>query len=136
VAPGQPVHVHNESDAEQLVIVDRTPWSDDAVTAAEVTARQQFRDLFASEALRPGQQISVGSMTVVFTDLRSSTELYRRVGDAVAFGHVLDHFDALRGAIAANGGTIVKTIGDAVMAVFDRPARAVDALLAAQDAVA
>lgn len=136
VAPGQPVRVHNESGAEQLVIVDRTPWSDDAVTAAEVTARQQFRDLFASEALRPGQQISVGSMTVVFTDLRSSTELYRRVGDAVAFGHVLDHFDALRGAIAANGGTIVKTIGDAVMAVFDRPARAVDALLAAQDAVA
>lgn len=130
------LQVRNDTDDEQLVLVERTSWHDQAVTAAEVTALQEFRDLFASEALRPGERIEVGSLTVVFTDLRASTELYQRIGDAVAFGYVLAHFDALRAAVAEADGAIVKTIGDAVMAVFPRPVEAVTALLAAQEAVA
>jgi class 3 adenylate cyclase len=130
------LRVRNDTATEQLVIVDRTPWSDDAVSAAEVTVLQEFRDLFATEALRPGEQVSVGSLTIVFTDLRASTELYQRVGDAVAFGHVLDHFEVVRAATTSHGGSVVKTIGDAVMAVFDRPIDAVDAMLDAQAAVA
>ncbi|HEX6718790.1 MAG TPA: DUF5939 domain-containing protein, partial [Pyrinomonadaceae bacterium] len=74
----------NETDAEQLVILERLEWSDQATTAAEVTALQMFRDLFATEALRPGEQISVGTLTVLFTDLRHSTQLYREIGDATA----------------------------------------------------
>jgi class 3 adenylate cyclase len=111
-------------------------WSDQATTAAEVTALQRFRDLFANEALRPGERISVGSLTIVFTDLRESTRLYRQVGDAPAFGLVMEHFDALQAAINAEGGAIVKTIGDAVMAVFRRPAAALRAMLNAQEALA
>ena len=72
----------NATDSEQLFILERMAWSDQAATAAEVTALQVFRDLFAHEALRPGDQISVGSLTVLFTDLRNSTQLYREVGDA------------------------------------------------------
>lgn len=125
----------NATDQEELVLVERTAWNDQAVTAAEVTALQEFRDLFASEALRPGEQISVGSLAVVFTDLRSSTQLYRRIGDAVAFGHVLNHFDVLRAAVTHWDGTIVKTIGDAVMAVFATPAQAVQAMVEAEEGV-
>jgi len=103
------------------------------VTAAEVTALQVFRDLFATEALRPGQQISVGSLTIVFTDLRGSTQLYNTIGDAPAFGLVMTHFDVLREAVMNEGGAIIKTIGDAVMAVFPRPAPALRAMRRAQD---
>jgi len=117
----------NETDAEQLLILERLEWSDQATTAAEVTALQTFRDLFASEALRPGEQISVGTLTVLFTDLRHSTQLYREIGDATAFGRVMSHFDVVRKAIVEHDGAIVKTIGDAVMAVFRS---AVDGLLA------
>src|SRR3989442_13149618 len=105
----------NATDVEQLFILERTAWSDDAATAAEVTALQVFRDLFASEALRPGEQISVGTLTVLFTDLKNSTRLYREIGDATAFGRVMNHFDVLKQAIAAEDGALVKTIGDAVM---------------------
>src|SRR5437870_6947486 len=42
----------NATDAEQLFILERTAWNDQAATAAEVTALQVFRDLFASEADR------------------------------------------------------------------------------------
>ena len=64
---------------EQLFILERTAWSDDAATAAEVTALQMFRDLFATEALRPGEQISVGTLTVLFTDLQNSTRFIARL---------------------------------------------------------
>ena len=122
----------NSASEEQLLFLERTAWSDDAVTAAAVTALQSFRDLFATEALRPGEQISVGSLTVVFTDLRDSTRMYREIGDAPAFGAVMSHFDILREAIAAEEGALIKTIGDAVMAVFRRPVSALRAILSAQ----
>jgi class 3 adenylate cyclase len=126
----------NDSKDERLLVLERTAWSDDAATAAEVTSLQAFRDLFAREALRPGEPIAVGSPTVVFTDLRGSTGYYREVGDAPAFGSVLEHLDVLRSEVAAEGGAVVKSMGDAIMAVFARPVCAVRAMLAAQRAVA
>jgi class 3 adenylate cyclase len=126
----------NATDEEQLFILERTAWSDDAATAAEVTALQVFRDLFASEALRPGEQISVGTLTVLFTDLKNSTRMYREIGDATAFGRVMNHFDVLKESIADEGGALVKTIGDAVMAVFRHPAAALRAMLHAQQRLA
>jgi len=122
----------NDTGEEQLFILERTAWSDDAATAAEVTALQMFRDLFASEALRPGEQISVGTLTVLFTDLKNSTRMYREIGDATAFGSVMTHFDVLKSVIADADGALVKTIGDAVMAVFRQPVDALKAMLNAQ----
>jgi class 3 adenylate cyclase len=126
----------NATDEEQVFILERTAWGDQAATAAEVTALQLFRDLFATEALRPGDRINVGQMAVLFTDLRNSTRLYREIGDAVAFGAVMNHFDLLREEIAREGGAIVKTLGDAIMAVFPRPAPALRAIMRAQAALA
>jgi class 3 adenylate cyclase len=66
-----------------------------------------------------------------------STSLYRKVGDARAFHFVWRHFEALRAVIEREGGVLVKTIGDAVMAVFLEPAaalRAAGALHAAMEA--
>jgi class 3 adenylate cyclase len=130
------INLENTTDDEQLFIIERTAWSDDAATAAEVTALQMFRDLFATEALRPGEQISVGTLTVLFTDLKNSTRMYREIGDATAFGHVMNHFDVLKQVIAEEDGALVKTIGDAVMAVFRQPVSALKAMLHAQQRLA
>ncbi len=136
LAPNAALTLRNQTSAEQQFILERTAWSDQAATAAEVTSLQMFRDLFANEALRPGERISVGSLTVLFTDLRDSTRLYRESGDAVAFGHVMNHYDVLRAAISAEQGALVKTIGDSVMAVFLRPVAALRAVFQAQSVLA
>jgi class 3 adenylate cyclase len=136
IAKDADVEFENATKDEQLFILERTTWSDEATTASEVTALQVFRDLFASEALRPGEQVSVGTLTVLFTDLKDSTRLYREIGDATAFGCVMNHFDVLKNAIAGEDGAIVKTIGDAVMAVFRHPAAALRAMLDAQQELA
>ncbi|MCP4422562.1 MAG: adenylate/guanylate cyclase domain-containing protein [Chloroflexi bacterium] len=128
--------LHNQTGQEQLFFLEKMEWGDQAVTAAEVIVLQRFRDLFAQETLQPGDQFSVGSLTVLFTDLRDSTRMYREIGDAPAFGVVRNHFDVLRDAIAAEDGAIVKTIGDAVMAVFRRPVSAMRAIREAQQILA
>jgi len=122
----------NQTDQAQTFELRRTAWSDQAATAADVTILQVFQDLFSSEVIRPGEEISIGSVTLMFTDLRSSTKLYRQIGDAPAFGRVREHFEILEREVEAEGGSIVKTMGDAVMAAFRRPAPALRALIKIQ----
>jgi class 3 adenylate cyclase len=130
------IRLINETDQAQTFELERTAWSDQAATAADVTTLQVFRDLFSSEVLRPGEEISVGSTTLMFTDLRNSTKLYREIGDAPAFGRVREHFEILEQAVAAEGGSIVKTMGDAIMAAFRHPASAMRAIWVVQKQLA
>lgn len=135
LAPEPSLRIKNLTGFPQFVRLERTAWRDDAATAADVTGLQVFRDLFSREALRSGEEISMSSVTLLFTDLRNSTRLYRQIGDAPAFGRVRQHFDLLEQAIAAEGGAVVKTIGDSVMAVFRQPVAALRAIQTAHAAL-
>ncbi len=126
----------NATDAESNFQLERTAWSDQASTAADVTALQVFRDLFATEVVRPGEEISIGSVTLMFTDLRDSTRMYRTIGDASAYGRVREHFEILEKYIAEENGGVVKTMGDAVMATFRHPIDALKAVWKAQTEIA
>ncbi|MGA8532479.1 MAG: adenylate/guanylate cyclase domain-containing protein, partial [Candidatus Tumulicola sp.] len=123
------VRIANESDRESLVRIEDGRWPDTIVTAAQVTALQEFRDLFSSEVLAPGLDLGIETLAVLFTDVVGSTALYSKTGDAPAFRIVVDHFDVMRDSVARHEGTIVKTIGDAVMAAFVDPVRCLDAAL-------
>jgi len=87
-------------------------------------------------ALRPGRDVEGHPVAFLFTDLHSSTALYERVGDAAAYEIVRRHFAFLAGIVLENNGVVVKTIGDAVMAVFGDPVDAVKAALAMQVRIA
>jgi class 3 adenylate cyclase len=91
---------------------------------------QTFAELFRSEVVGSAQGIGVREITVLFTDLKGSTALYDQIGDLNAFALVQQHFGSLRRATVSNGGAIIKTIGDAVMAAFPTPMGAVKAALA------
>lgn len=122
---GETVTIENVSHSCIVMVLEKVEWDELAVTAAKVTAMQEFRDLFSSEVLAPGQQIKIENITVLFSDLKDSTALYEEVGDAHAYSHVRRHFDYMKKWVSANSGSIVKTMGDAVMAVFHRPEDAI-----------
>lgn len=105
------------------------------LTAQRLLTHQTFRDLFGAEALTVDQRLKVTSMTFVFTDLKASTELYERVGDLAAFDIVRTHFGVLGEAITGESGSVVKTIGDAVMATFPSSDRGMAAVLRMRDAM-
>jgi class 3 adenylate cyclase len=96
---------------------------------------QTFRDLFRSEVVDTGETLAIKDITFLFTDLKGSTAMYEQIGDAKAYFLVHQHFDALSRVIRDRRGAIVKTIGDAVMAVFDTPVDAANAALEMIDAL-
>ena len=105
------------------------------VTAKRLLTNQVFRDLYRTDTLNIDQRLKITSLTFLFTDLQGSTALYDRVGDLVAFDLVKAHFRALTEIVAAEAGAVVKTIGDAVMATFPTPDRAVAAALRMREAM-
>jgi adenylate cyclase len=120
--------VHNPNPFPVVLSLDQLGWSEDILTAARVTNWQEFRDLFAHEVISPAEDITVGSQVVLFTDLRGSTAMYRSIGDAPAYALVRDHFAILTAVVRHHHGTVVKTIGDAVMACFSRVDEALEAV--------
>ena len=92
-------------------------------------ARQTFRRLFRSERVDEKEGLGIRQVTLLFTDLKGSTAMYERLGDLNAYALVREHFALLGAAVQEHSGAIVKTIGDAVMAVFSRPTDAVSAAL-------
>ena len=132
---GQLKLTNRASHARVFIVEDRS-WIRDCLTADRVTALQTFRDLFSGDVLRPGDEVSIGQVTLMFTDLQGSTALYERIGDAAAYHLVRDHFAFLAEQVRTHNGAIIKTIGDAVMAAFADPIDAVKAALAIQGRVA
>src|SRR5262249_48588355 len=135
-APPGIIRLSNRSRRSLTLIVEERSWVKDALTADRITALQVFRDLFSSETLRAGDDVGIGEVALMFTDLKGSTAFYERVGDARAYRLVREHFAFLATRIREHDGAIVKTIGDAVMAAFADPSDAVRAALAIQQNVA
>jgi class 3 adenylate cyclase len=113
-------------------MLERAEWLDTVATGAVVGTMPEFRHLFSAEVLAPGLEVRVQRLAFLFTDVAGSTAMYERVGDARAFRLVQEHFQILADAVAAHRGALVKTIGDAVMAVFPTGADAVEAAVTIQ----
>jgi len=105
------------------------------LTAKRLLTNQVFRDLYGTDTIDVEQRLKITSLTFLFTDLKGSTELYERIGDLAAFDLVRAHFQVLNQIVAAEAGAIVKTIGDAVMATFPTPDRALAAALRMREAM-
>ena len=105
------------------------------LTAKRLLTNQTFRDIYRTDTLDVDQRLKITSLTFLFTDLKGSTALYERVGDLVAYDLVRQHFHVLYEIVAAEAGAVVKTIGDAVMATFSTPDRALAAALRMREAM-
>lgn len=104
------------------------------LTAKRLLSNQTFRDIYRTDTLDVDQGLKITSLTFLSTDLKGSTALYDRVGAIVAYDLVREHFRIVE-IVSSEGGAVVKTIGDAVMATFPTPDRAVAAALRMRDSV-
>ena len=119
------------SDKIHEFINKRRPF----LTAKRLLTNQTFRDIYRTDTLDVDQRFKITSLTFLFTDLKGSTELYERVGDLAAYDLVRAHFRILNELVADESGAVVKTIGDAVMATFPTPDRAMAAALKMREAL-
>ncbi|HLA43633.1 MAG TPA: adenylate/guanylate cyclase domain-containing protein, partial [Aggregatilineales bacterium] len=105
------------------------------IRGLELAILPAFQQLFAPKTLSQRESLSIRNLTILFTDITGSTALYQRLGDVVAYNLVRDHFEVLFNEIEHFRSGVVKTIGDAVMAVFLTPEDSVQAALAVQKAI-
>jgi class 3 adenylate cyclase len=127
-APGISIRNKGSREAVLSVSVDIQPEDfkrapvptvfDGFLSGRDLLCNQAFRDLYGSETLSAGIAVHVENQSVLFTDLKGSTQLYDSIGDLRAFALVSEHFKILLAAVQDCGGAVVKTIGDAVMATF------------------
>jgi class 3 adenylate cyclase len=75
--------------------------------------------------------------TIVVIDLAGYTKAFQSAGDEKMVDFVQDYYEACEKAITAQGGKIIKFIGDACLAVFaaDQAKNAVDAVVELQSTI-
>src|SRR5882762_9318993 len=66
-------------------------------------------------------------VTILFSDIKGSTAYFEKKGDLEGMAMINRHNGILFPVIADEGGRVVKTIGDSIMACFDDPVAAVKA---------
>ncbi len=122
------VETMKDSGVTMRMLPDHT-YSSPRLTAKRLFASQTFHDLFRAEVFQEAEGFGIKDVTILFTDLKSSTQLYQQIGDLNAYALVREHYGVLNTAILNQHGAIVKTIGDAIMANFNQPVEAVGAAL-------
>jgi adenylate cyclase len=129
-------------------------FGDSLSTGGKAQAQVVGRRLSAATAKRPGALREAGlsalqvwqavseaqgrgrgerEMAIVFTDLVEFSEWALEVGDDAAVNLLRDVGEAIEPPVEDRGGEVVKRLGDGMMAVFDGPQAALDAVTEARD---
>jgi class 3 adenylate cyclase len=99
-------------------------------SAADILHHPSFDRYLKSDSVRNVLALSaglqIGLVVLVFTDVVGSTDMYAKLGDWRAVELIQQHFKVVFAAFS-RWGRVVKTIEDAVMAAFARPAAAIEA---------
>ncbi len=103
----------------------------DFLSGLEIINNPLYHELFGDDVLSTEESLEISRVTLLFTDIKGSTQMYSQYGDATSYRIVRDHFKILFSEIEKQGGVVIKTIGDAVMASFLKPGDAMNAALAA-----
>ncbi|MDJ0923627.1 MAG: tetratricopeptide repeat protein [Acidimicrobiia bacterium] len=94
-----------------------------------------YREALGSVLIRADSLLPTGTVTFLFTDIEGSTRLLQETGDHYAL--ILEiHHAAMRQAIGAAGGVVVRTEGDSFFAVFADAPAGVSAAVNAQRSLA
>ena len=129
-AGGQWFTLDNPTDREVLIRVERSTSRDDALTAAKVSTLATFRTLFPAEILMPGRLVGVANVTLLMTAIDQPRTLYEGLSDPIAFSTLQEQFRILREVVSSEGGTLVKTVGEGMLAAFSEPLAAIRAAVA------
>ncbi len=97
--------------------------------AASAEVEKILKQQPAAEA---GQGYESVTRAVLFTDIVGSTAYFEQRGDEAGLAMVERHNELLFPLVAEHGGTVIKTIGDAIMAGYESAASAIRSAVAMQ----
>lgn len=124
---------YTKSAMNEIMNYKMFKWNNlSTIKGVDIIQNPIYRELFGDEVLLPDQSLELMKATILFTDIKGSTQMYTDLGDSKAFQLVRAHFRILFDVIKKHNGVPVKTIGDAVMGVFANQTDGLKASLEAQ----
>lgn len=112
-------------DSRNHILLENEPaWPEFLREVRSFLGVAQHRDRAVSENVK----------TILFTDIEGSTALTQKLGDEKARALLREHEKRVRQALAAHGGSEIKTMGDGFMASFPSATRALECAIAVQRA--
>src|SRR5262249_14711662 len=112
------LRIVNATAVITMVLVERAGITADIVRGTDLLTVREYHDLFGAEAPAAGNELQVGTLCVVFTDVVGSMALYEKLGETAAYALVQDHFRAAHEFVERYAGSVVKTLGDGMMMCF------------------
>ena len=125
----QTIMFQNDEPNLKVVRIERMIARDDVVTAAMMSANPRFRQLFPDQSLASDNPIQTETMTFLATSINNIDTIYESLGESDAYSAIQNHHTQLATAVIGAEGTIVKTIGEKMLASFNRRE---DAVIASQ----
>jgi class 3 adenylate cyclase len=132
--------IHRTDD---VLPIEGARWTADAIAGAKMLELPGAEHMyfFNGDDILAGVEDFVGGsaprgpalrklVTVLYTDIVGSTERAVEMGDERWSTLLGTHHGAVRDAVERHDGTLIKTMGDGVLATFDRPTLAVRCALA------
>lgn len=120
----------NDTDAHQVIRLERPPQKADSVTAAAAMTHPTFQGFFSDELLSEGQHLRVSHMAFVAIDVADRARILHELGDAAAFARFADLSKRVAEVAEREHGTVYRSSFDGVVAAFSAAAPAVRAALA------
>jgi len=129
---------HREADAWRLVHVHKSFATPNTAIGAMLTTI--IDEVAESVEIERPDLVRVtspeGTLTIMFTDVESSTATNETMGDDAFLPLMLKHNEVMQRYTEAAGGSIVKSMGDGFMIAFPSARRAVECAVAVQRDVA
>ncbi|WP_020468195.1 protein kinase domain-containing protein [Zavarzinella formosa] len=132
---GQVLVLQNGPAGELIVRIERAAGRDDVLTAARAMSFPSFRELFPGELLSPGQLTPASMITLLLAQADRSEQMFSVLGEAKAFQIIQAGFRVMEAKVKAEGGVIVKTVGEGLLAAFEGVSSAVRAGLSLTEAL-
>jgi len=126
---GDPLSVAGQEQSQAIArrIAELTEERPSLLREAGLSALQVW-DAITEGPARRGER----ELVVLFTDLVDFSNWAMRAGDDAALELLRKVGEAIEPPVASNGGEVVKRLGDGMMAAFERPNEALEAVLEAR----
>lgn len=130
------VFINLRSPADRLTMKEPLAQNRSSVVVADPSGDTDIDQLLrARSEIDSALRRHKSQFTVFFTDIVGSTAFFEQHGDTAGLVMLQLHNELVIPPIETCGGTVIKTIGDAVMAVFSSPVRAVRAAMQVQQQI-
>ncbi len=113
--------LQNSSSIERYFVLEKIEKIPFYLGPLEIFNAKNFRKLYSDQEFNKGIQLELPTQTIVFTDIVGSTKFYEEHGDLNAYKEVRRHFELVENIIESYSGTVIKTIGDAIMFTINNP---------------